>query len=299
MVPCELIDVRPGGQDRKVFDPAHVAALAASIAADGCLSHPHLRPVGDRFEIILGECRIRAMRDVLGWVEIPAWVEDVDDRTASRRMLVENVNRADLDPMAEARAYQDRVDRFDVTPVTIAAECGIPVARVRDRLKLLALSDHVAHFVETKQLPVGHAQAMVRLDKPRQALALQAFQDGAASVGMFREVCSRLLDEQAAEEATGMFDAGTFLQNPEWQAEVAAYVAPPAVEVVREQAYGIDEAGALLGVSGSHVRAMLRRGAFPAPDLTVSRAPAWWAGTLDAWCADTGHARPMSLDIAV
>lgn len=299
MVPAGTLRVRPGGQDRKTFDPVKIQSLAESIAVDGILSRPHVRPVGDGFEIVLGECRIRAMRDVLGWAEIPVIVEDIDDATAARRMLVENVNRADLDPMAEAAAYQDRIDRFDATAGTIAADCGIPVARVRDRLKLLALSEHVAHFVATRQLPVGHAQAMVRLDKPRQALALQAFQDGAASIGVFREVCSRLLDEQAEEAATGLFDGGSFLQNPEWQAEVAAYVAGPAPEVIRETAFGVEEASDLLGISGSQIRAMLRRGAFPSPDLSVSKAPAWWESTLDAWCVDVGHARPMSLDMAV
>jgi ParB/RepB/Spo0J family partition protein len=286
-VPASLIRVRDGGQDREHFDQAEMEDLARSIATDGILYPPIVRELADgTLELVAGERRTRAMRDVLGWAEIPVDVRELTDEEAARAMLVENVNRVDLDPMAEARAYADRIERFDATPAKIASECGISPARVRDRLKLLELSEHVAHFV-------------VSLDKPRQALALQAYQDGAASIGVFREVCARLSEEQAAELATGMFDGDSFLQNPEWLAEVSDYVAPALeVEVVRESVLGLEEVGRELGIGLSQLRAMIRREAFPAPDMSVSRAPAWWASTVETWCADTGHGRPLTMEVA-
>lgn len=298
VTPAE-VHARAGGQDRKVFDPAHLANLAASIEAVGILTPPTVRvdPAGG-YELIAGECRFRAMRDSLEWTAIPVEVVDAGDELASRQMLIENVVRADLDPMAEAGAYRDRIDRFDSTPARIAADCGIPVARVRNRLRLLDLSDHVAHYVATRQLPLGHAAVMVGLDVNRQALALAAYNDGPLGIDVFSRVCGRLADEQAAEDASGLFDGADFLKVAEWSAEAAAEVAAEAAPViVREAAYGLTEVAELLGFSVAALRARLRAEAFPAPDLYVEKRPAWWASTVEEWCADTGTAQRVGLGV--
>jgi ParB/RepB/Spo0J family partition protein len=293
LVPAGSVHQRASGQDRERFDPVELASLAASIKRDGCLSPPHVRADGaGGWEIILGERRVRAMRDVLGWDEIPVEIDTVDDETAARRMLVENVNRSDLDPIAEARAYQSRIDRFGTEPAAIARECGIPPARVRNRLRLLALSDHVAHYVATRQLPLGHATAMVGLDGNRQALALQAYNDGPLGLAVFERLCAKLHDEQAVEEQTGMFDAADFFQVEEWVRESEELVKAgqaPAVEIVREPCYGIDELATMLVMSKAQLRARIRSEAFPAADLRIGNQPVWWAGTVEEWCADTGH----------
>lgn len=296
-VPAASLHQREGGQDRTSFDPEHIANLAASIAADGCMNPPHVREDDTGYEIIMGECRIRAMRDVLGWDEIEVEVVAVDDETAARRMLVENVTRADINPMDEARAYQERIERFDVTPATIAAECGINPARVRNRLKLLALSDHVAHYVATKQLPLGHAQVMTGLDGNRQALALKAYNDGPLGLEVFSRLCARLADEQAIEEQTGMFDAADFFQVEEWvrESEELVRAAHETPEVVREPCYGLDELAVMLTMSKAQLRARIRSEAFPAADLRIGKEPVWWSGTIETWCADTGHGIAMEM----
>jgi predicted DNA-binding transcriptional regulator AlpA len=94
-----------------------------------------------------------------------------------------------------------------------------------------------------------------------------------------------------------MFDGDSFLQNPEWLADVADYVAPAPAETVRENVIGLEECAIELGLSIAQIRAMLRRDAFPSPDLSINRAPAWWAGTIDEWCNDTGHGHPLGLAI--
>jgi predicted DNA-binding transcriptional regulator AlpA len=68
--------------------------------------------------------------------------------------------------------------------------------------------------------------------------------------------------------------------------------------LIRERVLGLDEVAVALGVSLSQLRAMIRREAFPAPDMSVSRAPAWWASTVETWCADTGHGRPLTMGVA-
>lgn len=281
-----------------MFNAAELESLAASIASDGCLARPLVRPMpgGQTWEIVYGERRIRAQRDVLGRELIECEIRELTDEQAARAMLVENINRVDIDPIAEAHAYADRIERFGTEPARIAAECGIPPARVRGRLKLLSLSEHVAHYVATRQLPLGHAQLMTGLDHNRQALALAAYNDGPLGLAVFGRVCARLADDQAAEAATGLFDGADFMQVAEWVAdEQAAQAAVAPAQMVRERCYGLTEAAELVGLSIGQLRAMARREAFPPADLTIEGRPAWWAGTLDQWCADEGRAQPVRM----
>jgi len=110
-IPVEKIIV--GNNDRKQFNQQGLAELATSIAEHGLAQPPTLRPVIDgMYEIVAGERRTRAMRDVLKWKFIPAIVRDLDDQQASAIMLIENIERKDLNPMEEAQAYSERMKRF-------------------------------------------------------------------------------------------------------------------------------------------------------------------------------------------
>lgn len=294
-VPASSLRVRPGGQDRTEFNEAELASLAASIEAQGCLQRPGVRAVEDGYEIVFGERRIRAMRDVLGWDDIPVDILELTDEQAAWGMLVENVMRADLDPISEARAHQDRIDRLGATPARIAAECGVQPARVRDRLKLLALTEHVAHWVACRQLPICYATLMVALDANRQAIALRAFQEHLPAIDAFGALCARLLDEQAADEAEGMFDADSFLRLDEYVLAAQELVrAEAAPTVVRELVLGIDEIMKLYGIS----RATVRGEGFPSSDLWVSGRSAWYQSTVDTWAADAGavEVQPLALE---
>lgn len=111
LVPVEHI-VR-GDNDREDFNPTGLLELADSIRANGLAQKPVYRKRADgMYEIVAGERRTRAMRDLLGWRHIPAEVsEDMDDRTASAIMLSENRGRRNLNPIEEARGYAKRLDR--------------------------------------------------------------------------------------------------------------------------------------------------------------------------------------------
>lgn len=285
-IPFDLIDAGPN--DRQTFDRAALEELAASIAAHGLAQPPTLRPVGGRYEIVAGERRCRAMRDVLGWSGVHALVRDLDDETASAIMLAENVQRADLDPLEEARGYASRLERFGWTQAELARQANVPADRVRRRLALLALTPAVAHYVATRQLPLSFAACMVELDANRQALALAAFQSSPMAVSAFRVMCARLLGEQQSEP---MFDVDSFLQIEEYVVSAEAAVAVPTpvtIDVVSEPV-GVNEIAEMLRAKVNTVRIWRTRGRLPAPKWIVSGTPAWERDAIEAWARATGR----------
>lgn len=295
-VPAGLID--PGPNDRGTFDARALDELAASIAAHGLAQPPTLRPVGDRYEIVAGERRTRAMRDVLGWELIPALVRgELDDEAAAAIMLAENVVRADLDPLEEARAYSSRAQRFGYTVAQLAEMASVPASRVRARLALLNLADDIAHYVSTRALPLSFAACMTTLDSNRQHLALAAYQASPLSLDAFKMLCGRL---QVEQDQDSIFDADSFLQVEEYVIAANAMVAPAPVAMVREPVLGAHEAAELLGVKRTTVHQWAHRRLFPSPDLAVGAQPAWYRSTVVAWAAATGRpvAEVRTLDLA-
>jgi len=292
IVPADLIDVRPGGQHRTGFDTAELEALARTIDADGLIARPTVRPIGARFEIVAGERRVRAMRDVLEWADLPVIVRELDDQQAARIMLTENVARVDLDPVDEARAYRAEIDRHEWSIAETARIAGVPPARVRGRLELLELAPDTLHWVSRRAIPLGHAASMIGLDANRQHLALAAYESSGCAANTYRELCTRLRDEQAAEDAEGMFDAGSFLRVAEYvrDAEDLVRADEPAPTIIREPVWGPDEIGSLLGVKRGTVAAWRQRGIFPAADLRVSGRDLWYQATVETWAADNDRA---------
>lgn len=285
-VPAGLIDAGPN--DRQTFSGESLGELARSIEANGLAQPPTLRPVGDRFEIVAGERRVRAMRDVLGWDIIPAYVRVMDDARASAIMLVENVQRVDLDPLEEARGYASRIERFGYSRAELARVAGVSAERITRRLALLELIPDVAHLVSTRQLPLGYASLMVRLDSDRQRLAIRAWAGGGMSQDAYGLLCSRLLLEQGQED----------LFNPESFLAVADYrqSAIDAAGVARDDSgmasdpVGTRDIAERLGVKPQTVAQWKVRGLMPEPRWTVSGQPCWeWADVLE-WAKASGRA---------
>lgn len=285
-VPAHLIIA--GRNDRQTFSREGLAELAASIEAHGLAQPPTFRPVGARFEIVAGERRTRAMRDILGWETIPALIREMDDSTASAVMLAENVQRVDLDPVEEARAYASRLEGRTVAEV--ARMASVPADRVRRRVALLALSPAILPYVSTRQLPLSYASAMVDLDPNRQQLALAAYQTGRLDLEEFRTLCGRLMAEQSAES---MFDTADFLRVEEYVVDSKAVdiceESPYTLDVSEAQPVGIREIAALLGVKRSTVDQWKIRKILPPPRWMVSGNPAWNRDDIEEWAKETGR----------
>jgi ParB family chromosome partitioning protein len=169
-LPLERIKPNPY-QPRREFDEAELAELQASLKASGLLQPITVRRSGDGFELISGERRYRAAAR-LGWSDIPAIVRDVDDRTLLTLALVENLQRADLNAVEEARGYRRLSDEFGFTHAQIAEAVGKDRTSITAMLRILQLPPTVLSLVEKGQLSAGHARALVSLEDERKALTL-------------------------------------------------------------------------------------------------------------------------------
>lgn len=199
--------IKAGINDRKQFNKQELVELAASIAEHGLAQPPTLRPVGDgMYEIVAGERRTRAMRDILGWSHIPAIVRELDDEKASAIMLIENIERKDLNPMEEAYAYSERMERFGWGIGDLVRVTGKNARHIEKMLSLLRLADDIQHYVKIGQFPVNFAVGIIELDKNRQRIALRAFNSTPSmSQYKWRDIVGKLADDQANENQASLF----------------------------------------------------------------------------------------------
>lgn len=223
-VPMALIV--PGDNDREAFEMVALGELAASIKAHGLAQPITLRRYGDVYQIVAGERRWRAF-GLLQRATIPALVRDLDDETASALMLLENIQRAELNPMEEARAYQKRMVQFGWDVATVAAKANVPEGRVRLRLTLLDLVHEAQALVRNGQMGVKYAYVMRDLDVNRQRIALRYLAEvDTPKLREFRQLCAELLAEQAQE---AMFDMAAFMVDVHAARDEAAAQRPERI----------------------------------------------------------------------
>lgn len=204
-----VTQIIPGNNDRTEFDAAALKDLATSIAQHGLAQPITIRPIGPKqYQIVAGERRFRAISQILKWETVPALVRTLSDEEASAIMLVENTSRVDLDPIAEAEAYENRINQFDWSVQKIAELAGVSVQRVKDRLSLLGLAEDIRHYVKRGQFPLGHAQLISGLDSNRQRIALRIFGEAKyMPLVRFQEVVAQLHSEQVSEGQLTMFES--------------------------------------------------------------------------------------------
>ncbi len=147
--------------------------LAASIRAQGVVQPIVARPLKSkigsvqRYEIIAGERRWRAAQ-LAGLQEIPAVIRDVEDEAAIAMALIENIQRENLNPLEEAKALDRLIREFDLTHQQAAEAVGRGRASVSNLLRLLELSDRVKPLLESRQLEMGHARALLSVTNQTQ-----------------------------------------------------------------------------------------------------------------------------------
>jgi ParB family chromosome partitioning protein len=156
--------IRPNPyQPRREFDPTALAELEASIRASGLLQPITVRRRGDSYELIAGERRLRAIRN-LDWKDVHAVVRDFDDQTMLVLALVENLQRADLNPVEEARGYQRLLGEFSLTHQEVADAVGKDRSTITNLLRVLTLPNDVQQLVESGKLSAGHARALAGIE---------------------------------------------------------------------------------------------------------------------------------------
>ena len=164
-IAVEQIDRNPF-QTRTQFDETKLAELTASVAAAGVVQPIVVRVLPNgRFQLITGERRWLASQRA-GKETIPSIIRDVSDGQAMEMTIVENLQRADLNPMEQARAYQRLSHDFHLTQEQMATRTGKDRASVSNFLRLLRLPPAVQLNVEAGDLSFGHARALLALDSP-------------------------------------------------------------------------------------------------------------------------------------
>ena len=155
--------LRNPSQPRRRFDETDLQTLADSIATHGVLQPLLLRPLDDesgRYEIVAGERRWRAAQ-LAGLHQVPALVRKFDDLGTLEVSIVENVQRADLNAIEEAQAYQQLIDRFGRTQQSIADSVGRSRAHIANTLRLLSLPEEVLNDIREGRLSAGHGRAIL------------------------------------------------------------------------------------------------------------------------------------------
>ncbi len=158
-IPLDLID--PSSlQPRNVFDEAKLDELARSIKENGVIQPLLLRRKGGRFELVAGERRWRAAQRA-GLTKVPAVVRTVPDDKVLELGLIENIQREDLNPIEEARAYKKLIESVGLTQETVAERVGRDRSYVTNYLRLLRLPDDLQELLQTARLSTGHARALL------------------------------------------------------------------------------------------------------------------------------------------
>ena len=160
-IAIDLIDPSPL-QPRGVFDEAKLDELARSITANGVVQPLIVRPKEDGFEFLAGERRWRAAQRA-GLRRVPAIVRQVSDDKVLELALIENIQREDLNPIEEARAYKKLIDTVGLTQESVAERVGRDRSYVTNFLRLLRLSDDLQELVQTGRLSTGHARTLLGL----------------------------------------------------------------------------------------------------------------------------------------
>jgi ParB family chromosome partitioning protein len=160
-IAIDLIDPSPL-QPRGIFDEGKLDELAQSISANGVVQPLIVRPKEDRFELIAGERRWRAAQRA-GLTRVPAIVRDVSDDKVLELALIENIQREDLNPIEEARAYRNLIDTVGLTQEVVAERVGRDRSYVTNFLRLLRLSEDLQELVQSGRLSTGHARTLLGL----------------------------------------------------------------------------------------------------------------------------------------
>ena len=164
-LPIELLHSNPNNP-RKQFKEEELEDLSKSIREKGLLQPIVVRPRADgEYEIVAGERRWRASQRA-GLHELPVLIRELSDGETLEIALIENIQRSDLNPLEEARAYGQLLEQFSYTQQQLADSVGKSRSHIANTLRLLTLPESVRSYIEDGKLTAGHARTLVATDSP-------------------------------------------------------------------------------------------------------------------------------------
>ena len=195
-ISIELIDANPW-QPRTEFKQDELEELAASIRNFGIITPLTLRKVedSDRYQIIAGERRFRAAK-IVGLDKVPAYVRDVYDDKMLAVALIENIQRADLNPIEEALGVKRLMEQCGLTQDKVAERLGKSRPAVANTLRLLTLPEAVLNMIREGKLSAGHGRALVPLSRDMQVKLAQLAAAQGWSVRQLEKICRQQLEKK-------------------------------------------------------------------------------------------------------
>jgi ParB family transcriptional regulator, chromosome partitioning protein len=205
LLPISTITPNPH-QPRKEFDPQALEDLAASIKSQGVLQPILVRPLaadgdGASYELVAGERRMRASK-MAGLKEIPALVRVLSDMETLAIALIENLQRADLNAIEEARGFQQLLKDFGLSQEELARQVGKSRSALANSLRLLNLPEEIQADIQTGVLTAGHGRAIMAVDDE-------------ASLSLYQRIKEFNLSVRQAEAEAGFFKENGRLAQPE------------------------------------------------------------------------------------
>ncbi len=199
-IDIDLIDPNPE-QPRGKYNEEKLEELAQSIKSNGLVQPLLLRRIANgRYQIVAGERRWRAAQRA-GLTRVSAVVRNIPDSKLLELALVENIQRQELNPIEEAQAYQRLIQGFNLTQEEVAQRVGKERSSVANYLRLLRLPDAIRGLLESEQLSMGHARALLSLDSVEQQERLA------------NEIIHRKLSVRETEQAVKRIISGSFMKE--------------------------------------------------------------------------------------
>jgi ParB family chromosome partitioning protein len=221
-------------QPRHQFTDESINELAQTLSTEGLLQPIAVRQQGEQYEIIAGERRFRAAQK-LGWKTIPGIVRDLTDEQTASLALIENLQREDLNPIDEAKAYQRLMKLNKLTQLELAKQVGKSQSYVANKIRLLKLSEPVQTALVSKEISQRHGRALLALPESQQAAALQ-------------QILAQHLTVQATEKLVAN------LQKPQTKPAAKSHVYVKAGKDFKVQINTIKQAVNLARESGLQVK---------------------------------------------
>ncbi|MBB6450587.1 ParB family chromosome partitioning protein [Geomicrobium halophilum] len=187
-------------QPRKVFNEQAIADLRESIERNGILQPLIVRKSIKGYEIVAGERRFRAAQDC-GLEVVPAIVKELTDERMMEIALIENLQREDLNPLEESRAYAKLLEHFDITQEQLAKQLGKSRPHIANHLRLLHLPETIQKEIGDQELSMGHGRALLSLKHDEQMpTAVTAVKEQQLNVRQTEELVQRLNDRGLVEK---------------------------------------------------------------------------------------------------
>ncbi len=202
-------------QPRAEFDEAEIGSLAESLSAHGLLQPILVRRIGEGYQLVAGERRLRAAQRA-GWSEVPVQVVEADDRQAAELAIVENVQRKDLGPLEKAVSFQQYLRQYGCTQEELASRLKLDRSTIANLIRLLELPEFVQEALRGGRITQGHARALLPLGEEREQNAFcERIQEEALSVRQTEAMVQEAIQTADAEPLAIVDRQGTRRREPQ------------------------------------------------------------------------------------